>query len=228
MAEPATIYIVDDSLSLRRSLSRTLRTAGYQVECLGAAGEFLARPPPVGPACLVLDVQLPDLNGLALQERLQASGSLLPIVFITGYGDVPMSVKAMKAGAVDFLPKPFGRDELLAAVGAALERHARVLQSDGLARDCGERLARLSPREGEVFRRVVAGLMNKQIAAELGISEKTVKFHRGRLTAKLGAPSVAEMTRMAVGAGIDPAGAAAGEPATHLDQGPVAAARVRP
>jgi FixJ family two-component response regulator len=198
------VLLVDDDASLRRSLTRTLRHAGYTVQAFSTAAEFLAHPVLPRPCCVLLDVQLPDLDGLALQERVRQAGCTAPVVFITGHGDIPMSVRAMKAGAADFLPKPFGRDELLAAVKAAL-----LLDRGGsrTEEELGERRARyrsLSPREKEVFRCVAAGLMNKHIAAELGISEKTVKFHRANMAAKLGSGSVADLTRIAVSLDLGP------------------------
>lgn len=193
----ATVFVVDDDASVRRSLGRTLRTAGCQVAAFASADEFLASADLRGPGCLVLDVRLPGLNGLELQERLNAEGLGLPIVFITGHGDVPTTVRAMKGGAIDFLPKPFGATALLTAVREALARGTAMRQNRDECQALEALAAHLSARELEVLRSVVAGLLSKQIAAELGITERTVKAHRHSIMTKLGVASVAELVRLA-------------------------------
>jgi len=208
------VYIVDDDPSLRTALGRLLRASGHRVEAFATAGEFLASPRGDGPACLVLDVQMPGPSGLDLQEALAARGGELPIIFLTGHGDVPMTARAMKAGAVDFLTKPVQRRELLDAIRRALARHVQA-RTDRAERQALEaRLATLTPREREVFALVVKGLLNKQIAAELRISEPTVKVHRGRVMRKMQADSLAELVRVAGRLGLPqmrrPAGPAEG------------------
>jgi FixJ family two-component response regulator len=196
----ATVYVVDDDVSVRESLELLIGDAGYRAETFGAAREFLdylARPRRPEPGCLVLDVSLPDLNGLELQRQLAGEPVPLPIVFITGYGDVPMTVKAMKAGAIEFLTKPWSDDALLEAIGQAVERSRSALDHDAELRALREDYASLSRREREVMTRVVAGRLNKQIAADLGISEITVKAHRGQVMRKMHADSVADLVRMA-------------------------------
>jgi len=201
-ATPPTIYVVDDDASVRRSMARLLKTHGFHAETLACAEDFLALGHYASPGCLVLDVRMPGLNGLELQDRMAALGLSLPIVFITGHGDVPMSVKAMKAGAVDFLPKPFSSKELLSAVHRAVARHrnetALATEVAGIKR-C---LSTLTPRELEVLGLVVRGKMNKEIAADLSLSIKTVKVHRGRVMKKMEAVSLAELVRMAGTVGI--------------------------
>jgi FixJ family two-component response regulator len=199
------VFVVDDDHSVRMGLANLLATEDYAVEVFASADEYLARAPHRGPACLVLDVQLPGLNGLALQRQLTEEGRLERIVFITGYGDLPMGIRAMKGGAVDFLPKPFGDDELLSAVAKALERSAEEHQQYGEVAESRVRLAKLTPREFEVFRLVIGGLLNKEIAMELGIALRTTKTHRARVMQKMGAASVAELVRLAQKAGIAPA-----------------------
>lgn len=200
------VCIIDDHESVRRSLARVLSAAGFAVEAFDSAAAFIDRPPSAdAPSCLVLDVKMPGLSGLELQARLAAEGRKDPIVFITAHGDVPMCATALKAGAVDFLPKPFTSDALLEAVQSALARAARQSESDTAGRSARERLAKLTARELEVFRLLIAGLLNKQVGAVLGAAEKTIKNHRAHITAKLGVTSVAGMIQLAREAGISPA-----------------------
>jgi len=196
------VFVVDDDISVRESLDLLLRTAGWRPETYASAEAFLARSPVAVPSCLVLDVSLPDLNGLDLQQRLDGTRPDLPIIFITGHGDVPMTVRAMKAGAVEFLTKPFGDDVLLGAIAAALERSGAALAVQVQLHDLRDRYAGLSVRERQVLALVVKGLLNKQVAGELGISEITVKAHRGRVMRKMHARSFAELVTMAGRLGI--------------------------
>jgi FixJ family two-component response regulator len=196
------IFIVDDDPSVRKSLTRVMTSAGYAVEAFASARDFLTRTPFVGPCCLVLDVRMPGLTGLDLQEALAGKGHRMPIVFITGHGDISMSVKAMKGGAADFLTKPFDVENLLDAVERALTKDIKVLGDEGQTAEVLERVERLTAREMEVFALVVTGMLNKQIAGELGIGEKTVKVHRARVMEKMQAGSVAELVRLADRAGV--------------------------
>ena len=202
MIAGATVFVVDDDASVRRALERLLRSAGLAVRPFRSAEEFLANPPSDAPSCLVLDLSMAGIDGLDLQQRLQAAGLETSIVFLTGHGSVPKSVRAMKAGAVDFLQKPFDDQVLLDAVQRALERDhaaraARRAREDVLA--CYEVL---TPREREVLALVVRGLPNKLVADRLGTSEKTIKVHRGRVMAKMGADSLAHLVRLADRIGI--------------------------
>jgi len=199
------VFVVDDDQSVRTSLAHLLATEDYAVEIFANADEYLARVPHPGPACLVLDVQLPGLDGLALQRQLTEEGRMEQIVFITGHGDIPMGISVMKRGAVDFLPKPFRDDQLLSAVAQALARSAEECQQRGEVVESRARLAKLTPREFEVFRLVIAGLLNKEIGAELGVSLRTIKTHRARVMQKIGVVSVAELVRLAQKAGVAPA-----------------------
>ena len=196
------VFVVDDDPSVRRGLTRLLAAAGHHVECFASAREFLARERPAGPCCLVLDVRMPGLNGLDLQAALTAAGRRMSIVFCTGHADVPMSVKAMKEGAVDLLTKPFDADDLLDAVRRGLARDAEHLGAAARIAEVQERVKTLTPRETEVFALVVTGALNKQIASELGIGEKTVKVHRARVMEKMRAGSVAELVRLADQVGV--------------------------
>ena len=189
-----TIFVVDDDAAVRKSLVRLLRSAGYQAESFASAGEFLDHwQEHATMGCLVLDVQMPGLNGLDLQRELRSTPRSLPIVFITGHGDIPMSVMAMKAGAVDFLAKPFQAEDLLLAVGEAIASSAEEQSEQSEREGLEERYATLTPREREVMLLVVRGLANKRIATELGIVEKTIKVHRGRVMSKMQVRSVAEL-----------------------------------
>jgi FixJ family two-component response regulator len=192
----AVVYVIDDDESVCRALSRLIRSVGLDVETFSSARAFLERKPVERPACLVLDVRLPGASGLDLQESLGRTQAIMPIIFITGHGSVPMSVRAMKGGALDFLQKPFHDQELLDAVQRALarSREARVDEAERVSIE--RRLATLTPRELDVLRLVVRGMLNKQIAAELGAAEKTVKVHRGRVMKKMQAASVAEIVKM--------------------------------
>jgi FixJ family two-component response regulator len=201
LSEP-TIHIVDDDASLRGALQRLLAAAGYCVRTYGSAGEFLLDPPRDAPGCLLLDVRLPGPSGLDLQEALQRQGILLPVVFLTGHGDVPASVRAMKAGAVDFLQKPVAADVLLAAVRSALERGAAGRREEADLDALRALVATLSDRQREVWLRVARGDLNKQIAHDLGLVERTVKLHRAKAMAKLRARSTADLARIAERLGL--------------------------
>src|ERR1700680_3848333 len=191
------VFVVDDDVSVRESLESLIRCAGWQPETFASAQEFLSHPRVLAPSCLVLDVTLPGLNGLDLQKRVAVDRTDMPIIFITGYGDVPMTVQAMKAGAVEFLTKPFRDDVLLSAIRHALERSHIALRHEVEIRALRDRYASLSRREREVMALVVSGLMNKQVGGELGISEITVKAHRGRVMRKMEAHSLAHLVTMA-------------------------------
>ena len=190
------VFVVDDDLSVRESLEHLIRTAGWQAKTFATAQAFLAHSRAQAPTCLVLDVSLPDLNGLDLQARLGDRPDL-PIIFITGHGDVPMTVRAMKAGAVEFLTKPFGDEALLSAIAGAIDRSRAALERETGMAALQTRYASLSPREREVMALVVAGRLNKQIAGELRISEITVKAHRGKVMLKMKAGSLADLVKLA-------------------------------
>ena len=200
--DAALVFIVDDDPSVRKSLARVVRGAGYEVEVFASAREFLARPPHDSPCCLLLDVRMPGLTGLELQEALATAGDRLAIVFITGYPNVPASVKAMKGGAVDFLTKPVDKREILEAIERAVTKSRATELKQARTTDIRDRIRTLTPREAEVFALVVTGMLNKQIASELGVSEKMVKVHRGRVMEKMRAGSLAELVRLADEGGV--------------------------
>jgi FixJ family two-component response regulator len=198
------VFVVDDDVSVRESLELLIKAAGWQPETFASAQAFLARPRPTVPCCLVLDVTLPGLSGLELQQRLVERRDM-PIIFITGHGDVPMSVQAMKAGAVEFLTKPFTNDVLLDAIGGAIKRSRTAVRQEAELRVLWSAYASLTPREREVMALVVSGLLNKQVGGELGISEITVKAHRGQVMRKMKADSLPELVTMAARLGLRPA-----------------------
>jgi FixJ family two-component response regulator len=196
------VFVVDDDISVRESLESMIRCAGWKPETFASAQEFLAHPRLLAPSCLILDVHLPDLNGLELQNRIASDQLEMPIIFITGHGDVPMSVRAMKAGAIEFLTKPFSVDALLSAIRQAIERSNTAVSHETEMRILRQAYAALTPREREVMRLVVRGLLNKQVGGELGISEITVKAHRGSMMQKMRANSFADLMNMATKLGL--------------------------
>jgi len=198
----AYVYVVDDDPSVRKALERLLRSAGYNAMTFASAPEFLNFTCPDTPGCLVLDIKMPELSGLELQDCLSEKGFFLPIIFITGHGTVPASVKAFKAGAMDFLQKPFKDRELLDAVSRGIKKHRRLRREQKEMKTLRTRLGTLTPRERDVFSLVASGMLNKQVAFDLGITEKTIKVHRARVMQKMGAQSLAELVRFAEKLGI--------------------------
>ena len=194
---PPVVYIIDDDASIRSALSNLLRSVGLNAEVFASPQEFLRGPEPEGPACIVLDVRFPGRSGLDLQHELAAANRPLPIIFMTGHGDIPMTVRAMKAGAVEFLTKPFRDQDLLDAVAVAIDKDRTRLSGEKRLDELRERLQTLTPREREVLHLVIAGRLNKQIAGELGVSEMTVKIHRRHMMRKMQASRIVELVRMA-------------------------------
>jgi len=199
----STVFVVDDDAAVRRSLTRLLRSAGWNAEAFASAGDLLERAPLTGPGCVLLDVNMPGMNGLELQDRMAGAGISLPVVFLTGKGDIPMSVQAMKHGAVDFLVKPVEEDFLFQALEQAIRRQAAEASARQGQDSIKARLALLSDRELEVLEQVLKGRLNKQIAYDLGIVEKTVKAHRGRIMEKMEAHTIAELVHLCDAVGID-------------------------
>lgn len=204
LTNPEKIAVVDDDASVRRALTRLLTSAGFEVKSYPSAAAFIEKDAGGDIGCILLDIHMPDMSGTELQELLTNSGSDTPIIFLTAFGDIPTSVKAMKSGAVDFLTKPVDASEMFNAIGDGLERHRRLTVERRSLENISARLDKLTDREFEVMRYVVSGALNKQIAADLGISEKTVKVHRGHVLHKMEVRSVAELVRICDRAGIEP------------------------
>jgi FixJ family two-component response regulator len=202
MAEAPIVFVVDDDPSVRRAIKRLIGSVGLQAEVFASTQDFLRSKRPDAPSCLVLDIRLPGISGLDFQRELAAANTFIPIIFITAHGDIPMTVRAMKAGAVEFLTKPFRDQDLLDAIHVALEQDRARRQEEAKIANLRKRLQSLTPREREVLPLVVSGLLNKQIAGEIGTSETTVKVHRSQLMRKMGADSLAELVRLAERVGI--------------------------
>ena len=198
------VFLVDDDPGVLKALSRMLDTKGYEVRAFSSSTEFLAQHDPSIPGCAIFDVSMPGLDGIELQAALKAGGVERPVIFITGVGDIPVSVQAMKAGAMDFLTKPVKSRQLLAAVALAAEKEAQALELRSELASVNDRISKLTPREREVLTHVIAGRLNKQIAADLGTVEKTIKLHRGRMMRKMGVRTVADLVRIAQRGGIEP------------------------
>lgn len=205
LADTPVVFVVDDDVSVRESLQALIDWAGWQAETFESAQAFLERPRSSAPNCLVLDVSLPGVNGLELQKLIATDRAEMPIIFITGHGDIPMSVQAMKAGAVEFLTKPIDDEALLTAIRHGIERSRVALESDASNEKLRSRYESLTPREREIMLLVVSGLLNKQVGMQLGISEITVKAHRGKMMLKMEADSLADLVRMSVSLGVTPA-----------------------
>ena len=201
-ADVPIVYVIDDDELMRRGLTNLFESVGLRVEAFGSAPELLQKKLPDVPSCVVLDIRLPGMSGLDFQDLLEKAAIHIPIVFMTGHGDIPMSVKAMKAGAADFLTKPFRQQEMLDAVTAAIERDRKRRQDEKIVSNARALFETLTPREREILALVAAGLMNKQIAAEIGIAEITVKIHRGHIMKKMGTRSLADLVRIAEMLGI--------------------------
>jgi len=200
------VYVVDDDEAVRESLAAMLEARAYTVRTFALAREFLAAAPTLRPGCLVADIRMPEMDGLELQQRLTEQDFNFPLIVITGHGDVPLAVRAMKVGAVDFIEKPFAAEAILASIEAALARLARTVDGDPLAATAAARVALLSPREREVLQGLLAGLPNKSIAYDLAISPRTVEIHRARVMDKMGARSLSELIRLSLAAGLHPRG----------------------
>jgi FixJ family two-component response regulator len=198
------VFVIDDDEAVRKSLKRLLHAADYEAEVFNSAADYLAHPPQARPSCLIVDVKMPGLNGIELQEALIKRRREEQLIFITGHGNIPMCAKAMKAGAVDFLPKPFKSRELLKCVEQALDRSAKQRHREAEKNEARRLLDLLTPREFEVMQLVITGMLNKQVAGELGVGEKTIKVHRGRVMQKLGVNSVAELLRLVEKAVVPP------------------------
>ena len=198
------VFVIDDDEAVRKSLKRLLRAADYETEVFDSAANYLARPPDARPSCSIVDVQMPGLNGIELQEALIKRRREEQLIFITGHGNIPMCAQVMKAGAVDFLPKPFKSRELLKCVEQALDRSAKQHHREATKNEARRLLDLLTPREFEVMQLVITGMLNKQVAGELGVGEKTIKVHRGRVMQKLGVNSVAELVRLVEKAVVPP------------------------
>jgi len=203
-AQSPLVFVIDDDESVRKGLKRLLRSANYESEVFKSASDFLARPPHPGPACVIVDVQMPGVNGIDFQKALIQRRREEQLVFITGYGNIPMCAQVMKAGAVDFLPKPFKSRELLKCVEHALDRSTEQRRGAAERNEARRLLDLLTAREFEVMQLVITGMLNKQVGGELGVAEKTVKVHRGRLMQKLGVTSVAELVHLVQRAGVPP------------------------